>query len=66
MKKQQNIYGEMKVELQKRQVAEREARERARQMRAGSQDRIRDSGDEKVVQQVRPRVQVPLMVEGSI
>ena len=66
MKKQQNIYGEMKVELQKRQVAEREARERARQMRAGSQDRIRDSGDEKVVQQVRSRVQVQLMVEGSI
>ena len=52
MKKQQNIYGEMKEELQRRQAAEREARERARQMRAGSQDRTRDSADEKSAQQV--------------
>ena len=52
MKRQQSIYGEMKVELQRRQAAEREARERARQMRAGSQDRTRDSADEKAVQQV--------------
>jgi hypothetical protein len=49
MKKQQNIYGEMKVELQRRHAAELEARERSRQMRAGSQDRVRDSGDEKQV-----------------
>ncbi len=47
MKKQQNIYGEMKTELQRRQEVEREARERARQMRANSQDRTRELPDEK-------------------
>ena len=52
MKKQQSIYGEMKSELQRRQEVEREARERARQMRANSQDRIRESTEEKSVQQV--------------
>jgi hypothetical protein len=47
MKKQQSIYGEMKTELQRRQEVEREARERARQMRANSQDRTRELPDEK-------------------
>jgi hypothetical protein len=47
MKKQQSIYGEMKTELQRRQEVEREARERARQMRANSQDRVRESAEEK-------------------
>jgi hypothetical protein len=62
MKKQQSVYGEMKVELQRRQVAEREARERARQMRETSQDRIRESGDEKSAQQVNPRANVMVTI----
>ena len=37
----------MKTELQRRQEVEREARERARQMRANSQDRVRESAEEK-------------------
>ena len=38
MKKQQNIYGEMKDEMVRRRDLEREAREKNRQMRAGSQE----------------------------
>ena len=38
MKKQQNIYGEMKDEMIRRRDLDREAREKQRQMRASSQE----------------------------
>ena len=47
MKKQQSIYGEMKTELQRRQEVEREARERARQLRANSQEKTKEQVEEK-------------------
>ena len=47
MKKQQSIYGEMKTEFQRRQEVELEARERARQLRANSQEKTKEQVEEK-------------------